>query len=43
MNKQTKKSRFRLINKSMAARGEEVGGWAKWVKDSGRYRSPVMR
>lgn len=22
--------------------GETVGGWAKWVKGSGRYRSPVV-
>ena len=26
----------------VVARGEEVGGWAKWVKGSGRYRLPVM-
>lgn len=25
----------------MVARGEGVGGWAKPVKGSGRYRSPV--
>ena len=26
----------------MVARGKRVGGWAKWVKGSGRYRLPVI-
>ena len=26
----------------MFARGEGMGGWAKWVPGSGRYRVPVM-
>jgi len=26
----------------MAARGEGVRAWGKWVKGSGRYRLPVV-
>lgn len=29
-------------NKPMAARGQGVGGWAKWMKGSGRHRLSVM-
>jgi len=26
----------------MVTRGKGMGGWAKWVKGTGRYRLPVM-
>ena len=44
MNKQTESKivPINTENKWMVARGTGVGGWAKSVKGSGRYRLPVM-
>ena len=44
-NKKQAKGRTRPVNtenKLMVAGGEEVGGWAKWVKGSRRYKVPVL-
>jgi len=41
-NKTNEQTKSRIENKLMVARVEGVGRWAKWVKEGGRYRPPVM-
>ena len=42
MNRQTNKADINTENKLMVTRGKRVGGWAKCMKGSGRYRLLAM-
>ena len=41
-NKTNKQKQIPKCRKLIVVRGERVEKWAKWVKESGRYRLPVM-
>ena len=40
MSKQKKQKQAHKYREQMVVKGEGMGGWAKWMKRSGRYSVP---